>query len=257
MAVLSPAAMILYPLTVYFGLKAFSPQLTAGLIALFWTPVVATRIRRAKREASLPERACRSIVQSPPTGEGESAEPDEPVALRRESTNNDFERSSNRPRAALGHLELPRSTALLPVMIGGVLGASAMADSKELLLLLPVAINLSFLISFGITLGSDRPMVERFARFVDRNLTLQERKWCRLWTWLWTAFFVTNAAIALVLSQLGALAIWTAYNGAVSYVIIGTMFSLEYTLRKYRFGRLKDHFLDRQLARTFALVRKM
>lgn len=151
---------------------------------------------------------------------------------------------------------LLRSLALLPaVVVALLLGAVAM-NSLGFVLLLPAAVNLTFLASFAVTLYRGPPMVERFARIIDEDLTAEEQRWCRLWTWLWSGFFAVNASMALVLSQVGALDWWTAYNGVVSYMLVGILFAVEYVTRKYRFGRMRAHFADRLLGRLFSLVKK-
>lgn len=151
---------------------------------------------------------------------------------------------------------LLRSLALLPAVVITLLLGAVVMDSLGFVLLLPAAVNLTFLASFAITLYRGPPMVERFARIIDPDLTAEEQRWCRLWTWLWSSFFAVNAGVALILSQVGALDWWTAYNGVVSYMVVGILFTVEYIARKYRFGRMRTHLADRLLGRLFTLVRK-
>ena len=67
------------------------------------------------------------------------------------------------------------------------------------------------------------------------------------------AFFLVNGGIALALARLPTMDAWTTYNGLVAYLLMGTMFGVEYSVRKYRFGRLGTHALDRLLVvREFA-----
>jgi uncharacterized membrane protein len=72
---------------------------------------------------------------------------------------------------------------------------------------------------------------------------------------VWSAFFVVNGGIALALAVGGWLLAWAAYNGVVGYIAMGMLFGIEYTVRKYRFGRLGDHALDRGLRWIFSTVR--
>ncbi|MEM9457076.1 MAG: hypothetical protein AAGF11_23055 [Myxococcota bacterium] len=154
-------------------------------------------------------------------------------------------RLSARSRAALAPL------AMLPLVTVGLLLGSAALGSTGLALLVPVLVNATLLLAFGATLVSGPPMIERFARLQVDDLQPAELRWCRGWTLGWSAFFLVNGSIALYLSQLPTMEAWTTYNGLVAYILMGTMFGVEYSVRKYRFGRLGTHLLDRILRRTF------
>ncbi len=143
-----------------------------------------------------------------------------------------------------------RSLGWLPILPASMLVLAAWLDSRGFVLVVPAALSGAFLLAFGATLWRGPPMVERFARLQDPDLTPAEVAWCRLWTWIWCVFFCLNAAIGLSLAALGALLAWATYNGLVSYVVMGLLFALEYAIRKARFGRYRSHFLDRQLRRA-------
>lgn len=138
----------------------------------------------------------------------------------------------------------PPVTALLLV-----LGALAL-DSVQPLLLVPVVINATLLYSFGYTLWSGPPLIERFAR-LQHELTPGEVAWCRLWTRIWTGFFATNTLVAALLGATNQLRWWALYNGLLTYVVMGCFFVGEYSVRKYRFGRYNSHPLDRLLRWCF------
>jgi len=144
--------------------------------------------------------------------------------------------------------------ALLPVLTAALLLGSAALGSATLALLVPVVVNATLLLVFGATLVRGPPMIERFARLQVEDLTPAELRWCRGWTWGWSVFFLLNGGIALALAQLPTMDAWTTYNGLVAYILLGTMFGVEYSIRKYRFGRLGDHLLDRALRRVFAAL---
>jgi uncharacterized membrane protein len=148
-----------------------------------------------------------------------------------------------------------RSVAALPLLSVALLVASVVLNSAGLVMLVPVVLNLGFLLLFGNTLRGTTPMIERFARLTDSDLTPAEQRWCRLWTWIWVVFFAGNIVIAGSLAAAGALGWWTTYTGLISYVIMGLLFGVEYPVRKYRFGRLRSHFLDQQLERSFRAFR--
>ncbi len=154
-----------------------------------------------------------------------------------------YRRWKHTPRAAL------RPLAPVWVAIGAALLSAVLLNSAGGLLFVPALINASLALTFGATLWRSPPLIERFARLVDPDLTPAETAWCRRWTWLWTIFLCGNGSVALVLAWQRSLVAWTAYNGLISYLLIGTLVASEYLLRKARFGRFRDHWLDRQLQR--------
>jgi uncharacterized membrane protein len=145
--------------------------------------------------------------------------------------------------------------AAIPVLTAGLLAGSAALGSTTLALLVPVFINAALLFAFGSTLLWGPPLIERFARMQVEDLSEPELRWCRAWTIVWSVFFVFNGSTAGVLATLPTMDAWTTYNGLISYILMGHLFGIEYTVRKYRFGRLGDHVLDRALRRIFAAIR--
>ena len=142
-----------------------------------------------------------------------------------------------------------RPLAPVPVVIALALLSAVLMNSAGGLLFIPVLVNGLLALTFGATLLRPPPLIERFARLVDANLTRAELTWCRTWTWMWVVFLCVNGSIALALAWQQNLVAWTTYNGLISYLLIGTLVASEYLLRKARFGRFRDHWLDRQLQR--------
>ncbi|MEE9385371.1 MAG: hypothetical protein V3V08_18345 [Nannocystaceae bacterium] len=128
--------------------------------------------------------------------------------------------------------------AAIPSITATALFLAAVLDAADLLLFLPTLINASLLVVFGLTLrGRTRtPMIESFARLVEPDLSPEKQRWCRWWTWIWSAFFAVNATVAAILAASASLAFWTVYNGGVAYVVMGCLFATEYLLRRHRFG---------------------
>lgn len=142
-----------------------------------------------------------------------------------------------------------RALALVPFVTVTLLALGATLDRAGFALAVPSAINLLLLVAFGTTLRWGPPMVERFARLQHPDLNADEIAWCRTWTALWCAFFALNATVAAVLSVAASLRAWAVYNGGVVYTLIGSMFAIEWFMRKLRFGRLGDAPWDRLFAR--------
>lgn len=120
-------------------------------------------------------------------------------------------------------------------------------DDQRYVLATPVLINAALFATFFSTLRGPVPLVERFARMQVRDLSAEERVYCRSVTKLWSAFFVFNGGTAGALALLGSLELWTLYTGLVSYILVGLLAASEYTVRKYRFGRYGNGLHDRML----------
>jgi uncharacterized membrane protein len=138
-----------------------------------------------------------------------------------------------------------------PVLALLLIGTAVWVDTAAPLLLVPVAINGTFLYTFGSTLLSPPPLIERFAKLQHADLNAAEIKWCRSWTLIWSAFFTVNIVVATALGLTQQLQLWALYNGLLSYIVMGCLFGIEYTLRKHRFGRYGTHPLDRLLQWCF------
>ena len=147
--------------------------------------------------------------------------------------------------------------AIVPLVTATLLGLSAVLNANGLVLAVPSAVNLVLLLAFGVTLRWGPPMVERLARLQDPTLSEPEMQWCRLWTKLWCGFFVANAAVSgalasAVMSGLADMKVWALYNGLVAYVLMGIMFTVEWVLRKLRFGGVGDSIVGKALVRMGA-----
>ena len=126
---------------------------------------------------------------------------------------------------------------LAPLLTVAAIAGSALFDEAAWLFVEPVAISLVMLAVFGVTLRRGAtPMIERFARLQEPELTADKQQWCRLWTWIWCSFFVVNAAAAGVLAALAPMAWWVAWTTTFSYGLMGVLFGGEWLLRRRRFG---------------------
>lgn len=138
----------------------------------------------------------------------------------------------------------------LPLSILGLIGTSVLLDDPRFVLALPVLINLALLAQFALSLRGV-PLVERFARLTETSLSDAQIAYCRTVTKVWCGFFVVNGATAGLLALMAPLAWWALYTGILSYVLMGTLFTIEYVVRKARFRIFGGHLLDRALARVF------
>jgi uncharacterized membrane protein/acyl-CoA synthetase (AMP-forming)/AMP-acid ligase II len=109
-------------------------------------------------------------------------------------------------------------------------------DSALFLKLYPVFISILLLSAFGYTLFFPPEMIFRFAALRDKSVTgsageKQVRAYCRKVTLVWCGFFIVNGGIALG-TVFGSDALWTVYNGGISYILMGLLFAGELMVRR-------------------------
>lgn len=96
--------------------------------------------------------------------------------------------------------------------------------------LYPILINLALLAVFSLSLKYPPSVAERFARMKEKDLPESAVNYCRTVTKIWCAFFIFNAS-ASALTLLAPVKIWALYNGFISYIIMGLIFTAEYIAR--------------------------
>jgi uncharacterized membrane protein len=101
--------------------------------------------------------------------------------------------------------------------------------------LYPVLINIIMLIIFGYSLITPPSIIERIARLREPDLPPIAIIYTRRVTQIWCVFFVINGSIALGTVFWASPAIWSLYNGVISYIFMGLLFGGEYLVR----GRFK------------------
>lgn len=94
----------------------------------------------------------------------------------------------------------------------------------------PVVVNTLMLALFGMSLWQKETLVERLARLQEPNLPISGVQYTRKVTKVWCVFFVVNGSIALY-TCFQPLAIWTLYNGLISYLAAGSLFIIEFIVR--------------------------
>ncbi|WP_051908669.1 hypothetical protein [Candidatus Odyssella acanthamoebae] len=101
-------------------------------------------------------------------------------------------------------------------------------------LLYPMAINLMVAGSFGMSLLYPPSMIERIARRMKHDLDERGIVYTRQVTKIWFGFCLMNAGVSLLTALYGDVKIWALYNGFISYILMGSLFIVEYSVRQYR-----------------------
>ncbi|WP_434638352.1 hypothetical protein ACMYSK_20895 [Klebsiella sp. I138] len=110
--------------------------------------------------------------------------------------------------------------------------ASYLLKTHQLLLFYPVVVNGVMLAIFGGSLRSAMPIVERLARIQDPQLPAAAVGYTRRVTQVWCVFFSVNGSIALATALYGDMALWTAWNGMIAYLLIGALMGGEWLVRR-------------------------
>ncbi len=98
--------------------------------------------------------------------------------------------------------------------------------------LYPVLANVGLLASFGFTLIRPPSMVERFARLTEPQLPSRAITYTRRVTQVWCIFFAVNGTLALITALWMSERAWALYNGLIAYLLIGTLFVIEWCVRQ-------------------------
>lgn len=109
---------------------------------------------------------------------------------------------------------------------------SYLLKANQLLLFYPVGVNLIMLALFGGSLWSAAPIVERLARLREPDLPEAGVRYTRRVTQVWCCFFIINGSIALFTALSGDMSLWTAWNGIISYLLMGILMAGEWLVRQ-------------------------
>lgn len=123
----------------------------------------------------------------------------------------------------------------VPVGISALLLGGIVWDDRRFVLALPVLISGFLLVDFASSLRSV-PVIERFARLGDPDLSEVKQRHCRRWTQRWCLFFALNGTIAGVLALTSSTFAWSLYSGLIAYVLMALMFGAERIERAWRFS---------------------
>jgi uncharacterized membrane protein len=147
--------------------------------------------------------------------------------------------------AARRQLLVPLAAATAPA------AGAAWLDDPLLLLFVPALVSLGLLFAFARSLWRGPPLIETLARLQVGALSVAEQRYCRGVTAVWCVFFAANASVAGWLALWGSTRAWALWTGALSYVAIAVLFTLELGVRSWRFRRYSGAPTDWLMRRLF------
>jgi len=131
---------------------------------------------------------------------------------------------------------------IAPWWFGALLALGLLAVAFNVALPLkfyPVLVNAALLTIFASSLLSPPTVIERLARLKEPNLSPQACDYVRHVTQVWCVFFALNGTVALITALWASARVWMLYNGFVSYILMGLLFTGEFLVRR-RFKRRYD-----------------
>ena len=110
----------------------------------------------------------------------------------------------------------------------------------------PVLVSVSLLAFFAFTLIKPPSFAFRMASLADKSLAdLPSRpaveRYCTKVTLVWCVFFAVNASVATLTVFMESDKAWALYNGLISYILIGVIFTVEFLVRKMVQNKLQSY----------------
>jgi uncharacterized membrane protein len=95
-------------------------------------------------------------------------------------------------------------------------------------------------------------LISWFARVERGELAPDLKVYTRCLTWIWVGFFLTMAAVSLVLAVTGPRVAWAWFTAVGNYLCVGMLFVGEYVYRRVRFS----HYEHASPLRLLGIVRR-
>lgn len=94
----------------------------------------------------------------------------------------------------------------------------------------PICMNLLFFAIFFSSLFAKETIIQKFARMMDGELKPKVAIYTKNVTYIWCVFIFLNLIMSIITFFLPD-EIWLWYNGCISYILMGILFSVEYIVR--------------------------
>jgi uncharacterized membrane protein len=136
------------------------------------------------------------------------------------------------------------------IAMAAIVGIAGASKSAFALRMAPFMISLTFITTFALSLKTT-PIIERFARLSDPNLSDAEARYCGKLTKAWMGVLFANSVLVLCAAFVDNTLLWSILVGPASYALLGSPFVVEYPYRKWRFRKFNDkNPVDRLLRRV-------
>ena len=96
--------------------------------------------------------------------------------------------------------------------------------------LYPVMMNLLFFSIFFVSCFTKETVIQKIAKKIEGSLNEQLKIYTRNITYIWVIFLFFNLLISIY-SLFSSDNFWMIYNGCISYLLMGTLFVVEYIIR--------------------------
>jgi len=123
---------------------------------------------------------------------------------------------------------------LVPALAATLIATAtfALLDPTLAVLTYPVLMSLGMAAAFGLSLRGGPTLVENFASLTEPEPSPAARAYMRKVTLVWFMFLLGNATLSALTVAAGDRDLWTLYNGLISYLLMGTLFAVEYLIRR-------------------------
>ncbi|WP_321814952.1 MULTISPECIES: hypothetical protein [unclassified Paraburkholderia] len=111
--------------------------------------------------------------------------------------------------------------------------AIVFTNSELIMRLYPAFVNLGLLVAFGATLVKGPSMIEKFAQRNFPEPPAHIVRYTRRVTQVWCAFFAVNGVFSAWTALDWPVRLWSLYNGAIAYGLIGVLIVGEIAWRKW------------------------
>ena len=125
-----------------------------------------------------------------------------------------------------------RQVPLLIFMLLALL--SLLTKDVSYILMQPFALSVILYFIFFLSLIYPPTVVERIYMSRKRKLSSTVKNYCRTMNKVWCLFFCLNAAGAFYTAMYCDITLWAIFNGLVTYLLVGGLFSVEYLIYRER-----------------------
>jgi uncharacterized membrane protein len=96
----------------------------------------------------------------------------------------------------------------------------------------PLTISFGLAVVFSYSILRPPTIIEQIARRMAPNLNERGVRYTRQVTKSWVIFFIVNGSISAWTAIYEKIDVWLFYNGFISYILMGLLFSLEFLIRQ-------------------------